>query len=177
MILNPSPSKRNAHLLKKLYRNAFPRSERKPYAMMLKKQAEGIMELMTVEDDGNFRGLVITILHKDIVLLDYFAITPECRGNGIGSEVLKEMNRRYPGKTLLLEIEDPEIPHKNQPDRIRRKAFYLRNGMVSQDFKITFFGVEMLVLTNGTKVSFEEYHEIFEAHFPRTVQKNIRLRA
>lgn len=177
MKFNPAPTKENAKKLKALYRSAFPRSERKPYAVMLKKQAEGIMELMTIEnDDGKFLGLVITILHNDIVLLDYFAVSPECRGQGIGSEVLKELSRRYPGKTILLEIEDPEVPNENQADRIRRKAFYLRNGMVCQDFKINFFGVEMLVLTNGAKVTFEEYHAIFEAHFSRTVQKNIRLR-
>ncbi len=157
-----------------LYHKAFPRSEKKPFGMMLQKRKTGTMELMTVEDDsGEFLGLVITILHKDIVLLDYLAISPAHRGKGTGSEVLKLLNCRYPGKRLLLEIEDPEEPCDNRNDRLRRKAFYLRNGLTVQNYKVWLFGIKMLILTNGTTVNYEEYHEIFDAVFPSGIGKNI----
>ena len=143
---------------------------------MAKKRKEGFMELMTVEDDnGTFLGIAITILHKDIVLLDYFAVSPTRRGQGVGSEVLKLLTQRYQGKRILLEIEDPEEPCKNQKDRLRRKAFYLRNGLTVQDYKVWLFGIKMLILTNGTTVSYEEYHEIFEAVFSPKIGENVSL--
>ncbi len=166
MRLNDNPSKENLRLLKQLYSRTFPISEKKPFGLMLKKRTEGTMELMTVEEnDGTFLGFVITILHKDIVLLDYFAVSPAQRGKGIGSEVLQLLHERYPGKRILLEIEDPEYPCKNKEERLRRQAFYLRNGFTVQDYTVWLFGVKMLILTNGTTVSFDEYHEIFEAVF------------
>ncbi len=143
---------------------------------MVKKRKEGVMELLTVEDDaGKFLGIVITILHKDIVLLDYFAVSPVLRGQGIGSEVLKLLNQRYQGKRILLEIEDPEEPCKNRGERLRRKAFYLRNGLTVQNYKVWLFGIKMLILTNGATVSYEEYHEIFEAVFSTQIGKNVSL--
>lgn len=143
---------------------------------MMKKRKEGTMEFMTVEDDqGNFLGLVITILHKDIVLLDYFAVSPAQRGKGIGSEILGLLDQRYAGKRILLEIEDPEEPCDNQEDRLRRKAFYLRNGRTVLDYKVWLFGIKMLILTNGTTVSFEEYHEIFDEVFSPRIGKYVSL--
>ena len=176
MKLNENPSPKNLKELKRLYRSAFPISEKKPFGLMLKKQAEGTMKLMTVEDEkGAFLGLVITIHHKDIVLLDYFAVSPAFRGKGIGSEVLSLLKNQYSGKRILLEIEDPEEPCKNREERLRRKDFYLRNGLSVQDYKVWLFGVKMLILTNKTTISFEEYHEIFKVVFSEKTAKHVIL--
>lgn len=176
MILNENPSPENLRALKRLYRAAFPICEKKPFGLILKKRNEGTMELMTIEDgNGTFLGLVITILHKDIVLLDYFAISPNLRGNGIGSNVLSLLKDRYSGKRILLEIEDPEEPCKNRKERLRRKDFYLRNGLSVQDYKVWLFGVKMLILTNGTAISFDEYHEIFDTVFSQKTGKHVTL--
>ena len=75
-----------------------------------------------------------TILYKDIVLLDYFAVDDNQRNNGAGSSALRMLLERYLGKRFLLEIEAPDIPSENTPERIRRKAFYLRNGMTVMPF-------------------------------------------
>ncbi len=134
------------------------------------------MELLTVEDgNGTFLGLIITILHNDIVLLDYFAISSASRGKGIGSKVLSLLQNRYPGRRILLEIEDPEEPCKNRAERLRRKEFYLRNGFLVQDYKVWLFGVKMLILTNRTIVSFDEYHEIFETVFSQKTGRHVTL--
>ncbi|MBO5221316.1 MAG: GNAT family N-acetyltransferase [Clostridia bacterium] len=162
--------------LRDLYETAFPADEKKPFPLMLKKQEEGSMELMSVENEtGEFLGLVIMIHHKNIALLDYFAIAPEGRGKGIGTEVLRLLRERYSGKIILLEIEDPEEPADNTPERLRRRGFYLRNGMEIMDFKVWLFGVKMLVLTVGGRVCFEQYHEIFDTVFSPAIGKNVTL--
>ena len=172
-LLNATDGKRVGQI-KRLYRAAFPRSERKPFEVILDKTKSGQMELLAVEQDG-FCGLVITILHRDIVLLDYFAITPKRRGQGIGTAVLELLRERYPDKRLLLEVEDPECPCNNREERERRLRFYLRNGMSVMPYRINLFGVEMRVLTRGGEVSFEQYHEIFREVFSPLLAKNVRL--
>ena len=75
---------RRLELIENLYMRAFPKSERKPFELMVEKQAEGTMELLSIEDENVFLGLAIFAHDKDIALLDYFAISDEFRGQGIG---------------------------------------------------------------------------------------------
>ncbi|MBO5051477.1 MAG: GNAT family N-acetyltransferase, partial [Clostridia bacterium] len=73
-------------LVRQLYESAFPPEEKKPFSLILKKSDEGSMEILSIEeDDGSFLGLAIFILYKELALLDYFAISPERRGGGVGT--------------------------------------------------------------------------------------------
>lgn len=161
--------------IKTLYLRAFPPAERKPFYIIRKKQSEGSMEILSIESDaGDFLGLAITILYKDIVLLDYFAVDDSQRNNGTGSSALRLLFERYSGKRFLLEIEAPDIPSENTPERIRRKAFYLRNGMTVMPFRVNLFGIEMEILTNGAQVTFDEYHAIFTNLFSPWIASKIK---
>ena len=61
-------------------------------------------------------------------------------------------------------------------NRLRRKAFYLKNGMVPMDYEVVLFGVEMEVLTFGSELTFEQYHAIYKEVLPRPLAGKIRLR-
>ena len=61
-------------IIEDLYLRAFPKAERKPFSLMVKKQLEGTMEILSIEEENAFLGLAIFAHDKDIALLDYFAI-------------------------------------------------------------------------------------------------------
>lgn len=150
-----------------LYEKAFPRSEKKPFGMILRGRKKGNYEVLAVEgEDGGFQGLAVTMRWGELVLLDYFAVEPQCRGTGVGSRALSALQERYRGKKFLLEIESTVGVEDREDARNRRKAFYLRNGMESMDFLVNLFGVEMELMTCGCTVTFEEYHTIFEHLLP-----------
>ena len=162
--------------IRELYCAAFPSEERKPFSLILEKAAERSMEILSIEQDGEFLGLAIMILHREIALLDYFAVTPERRGEGIGTKTLDALRSRYPDKILLLEIEDPDEPCDNRDERLRRRAFYERNRMEPMPYRVWLYGVKMLVLTDGAvSVPFERYRAIFEEVFSKKSAKNVRL--
>ena len=72
--------------IQRLYLEAFPAEEQKPFALLLKKRAEGLVEILSIESEGGvFLGLAIVVLYRDLALLDYFAIAPEQREGGVGS--------------------------------------------------------------------------------------------
>ena len=174
MTLTPCTDRRQRAALKRLYRAAFPPAERKPFSMILRTCRRGDGEMLAmVGEDGSFLGLAITLLHGGLVLLDYLAVTPEARGQGIGTATLAALRARYADRRLLLEIEDPDEPSDNRADRLRRQAFYRRCGMVEMPYRVWLFGVKMRLLTDGEPVSYEEYHEIFEALFPPFVGRHI----
>lgn len=176
MILRNPNNPQDLHEIQELYLSAFPLNERKPFPVILQKCQEGSMEILRIEtDDGTFIGLVIMIFYKDLAILDYFAIDEHQRNLGYGSKVLHLLNEHYPDKRMILEIEDPSVPSDNTHERVRRKGFYLRNGMILMPFCVNLFGVEMLILTNGQPVTFEEYHDIFMNVFSPAIRDKIQL--
>lgn len=149
-------------LIEDLYLRAFPRSERKPFALMVQKQSEGTMELLSIEEENAFLGLAIFAHDKDIALLDYFAISDEIRGQGIGSRAIKALQKIYAGKRFVLEIETTKKPCSDLEMREHRKAFYLRNGLHTMDFDVNLFGVEMEMLSNAEHLTYEEYLDVYK---------------
>ena len=55
-----------------------------------------------------------------------------------------------------------ELEGPGQKLRIRRKQFYLRNGMKETGVKVCLFQIPMELLTDGQDMVFEEYHEFYE---------------
>ena len=111
--------------IKTLYENAFPSCERKPFSLILEKQKTGNVDVLILEENNQFLGLAITMMDNDLVLLDYFAITEESRGNGYGSTALHLLFDFYKGKRFFLEIESTHTAAENISQRLLRKQFYL----------------------------------------------------
>ena len=85
------------------------------------------------------------------------------------------LKKRYAGKALLIEIEDTDEECENRADRMRRKAFYLRNGMVEMPYKVWFYGTKMQVLTGGEAVSFDAHHDVYKYILGSDVAQKISL--
>ena len=76
----------------RLYRQAFPRDERKPFSIIRKMCKEGrTIVWLARTTDGRFAGMASTIESPDITLLDYFAIAPKLRIQGYGSVFLQRL--------------------------------------------------------------------------------------
>ena len=154
--------------LKRLYRDAFPASEKKPFWLIRKKQREGITEILgLVNEEDRLVGEIITIAWQDLLLVDYFAIGEDVRGQGFGAQAIHLLQERYKARRVLLAIETPEIPSENSRDRVRRKRFYQSCGLESMDYHVSLFGVEMEIMTYQCRVSFDEYHGIFTGVYGR----------
>lgn len=155
-------SERELRLLKHIYLEAFPKAERKPFGIMKHKARQGAMELLAIREQRQLLGLSFSVLHRDLVLLDYFAIDQRCRGQNYGSEALRLLKERYRDRRFVLEIERPDVHAPNQEERFRRKQFYLKNGMQETGIYVSVFQVPMELLTDGTSLTYEEYHQIYE---------------
>lgn len=172
--------KKLSNQVKVLYKDAFPKEERKPYQVMEEKQREGKMQIWAIveEEKSDFCGLAITILYKNLVLLDYFAICPEKRGNGIGSEVLAILKKKYASRCLFLEIESTsegaeELSVEEQKVCEKRKCFYHQNGINDTGLKVVLYGVPMEVLSAGRKIDFEEYLRLYIDTFGKKITDRV----
>lgn len=161
--------------VKDLYMEAFPLEERKPFDLMENMQESGTVEILAAQDGEKFLGLAITVAYKNLVLLDYFAISENFRSGGVGTNALTLLKERYKGKKFFLEIEDPEEKTDNQEQRIRRKHFYLRNGMTRMPFLVKVAGINMEVLTHDCTLNYEEYKSVYAFGYGPEIERIISL--
>lgn len=160
--------------IKKLYMQAFPVSERKPFFIIKRQHKKGLSDVLLVEDKGEFAGLAITMNGSDIVLLDYYAIDESKRDKGYGSAALKLLQERYSAYRFFLETEILDENADNAEERKRRKEFYLRNGMRELNIYVKLFGVDMELLGYNGAVTFEEYRNLYAKNFSEKRAKNVQ---
>lgn len=173
MQLQPATAKETEQI-KSLYLKAFPQSERKPFSVIEKRAANGEMEILALRGQA-FCGLVITAVCEELVLVDYFAVSEAMRGGGLGSEALSLIRERYKGKNIFLEIERADAVLPADDARMRRKRFYLRNGLVPAEIFLKLFGVPMEILSFGDGLSKAECQKMYRFLYGRLYPLFIRL--
>ena len=162
--------------VRQLYFSAFPLEERKPFELILEKSDAGYVEILAIEsDEGDFLGLAISISCDDLLLLDYFAVMPQCRGQGVGTQALELLLKRYTGRRFFLEIENTQAAGPDVDQRLRRKAFYSAGGFSAVKWRVNLLGVDMEIMTWRCAVSFEEYHSLYENVFTKRLSDRVRL--
>ena len=158
----------------RLYQSSFPASEKKPFSMIRTMCKKGKTDVWYCVENGKFAGLVITINGPDKVLLDYLAVHRKCRGQGVGSELLRQMRQQYTGKCVFLEIETVTESAVNYEERKRRKKFYLSNGMTELGVLVELFGVEMELLGYDCRLTFEEYHAFYRDNYNAWAAEHVK---
>lgn len=144
-----------------LYQRAFPEAERKPFSIIERKAAMGSVEILLVKEGSRRAGFAITALSSDAVLLDYFAIAEDFRGQGIGTDAFLLLRELYSDKCFFLEIEETDGTDEGAAERRRRKEFYLRNGMFETKIHIELFGVPFEVLASDPDVDYELCRQLY----------------
>lgn len=176
MKLVEAVDKNRLNKIQNLYIEAFPSTERKSFDLLLKTRDNGQAEILSIENENNdFLGLVITAQYLDMVLLDYFAISPNLRSAGIGSKVFQLLKQRYANNRFFLEIECADVSADNQLQRQKRKAFYIKNGMKNMPFRVNLCGIEMEILAYNCYLSFQDYFNLYHSLFGEHISRHISL--
>ncbi len=118
---------------------------------------------------------------QDFVLLDYFAIIEGKRGKGIGSKAVELLGESIE-KSIVLETEHPAF-YKDEEDRVtrlRRIAFYERNGLLLSRVHTRLFGVDFLIMQyKKNKVSDEilkqKITDIYKCMFKKIGTQNVMI--
>ena len=166
-----------------LYESSFPASERKELDYMLTGDKAAAFEVLVVSTpDTPVAGMVITVTHGDLTMLDYLAISPDLRGQGLGHAVLPMIRDRVKervGGHFFLEIETPpplcipRDPCDNPQQRVRRKAFYASAGLVETGVRAFIYGNDMELLAfpeDAEAITFKGYDALLRATFPKGME-------
>ena len=140
--------------LRALYRSAFPAAERMPLSRFFALQKKGQAEILVLRTGGAFAGLMIVSFAPGYALLNYFAVKPDCRSMGLGSQALPALQQRYPNRQVVLEVEPPDL--------------YAKNGFLPCNLPVRLCGVALDVLTpGGQALDFAAYQGFYRPIFGR----------
>ena len=92
--------------VKALYESAFPANERIPIKQLMDNKIQ--REFWAFFDEDSFCGFSNSISHGDITNIVYFAVKPELRSRGYGSQILKTIHEAHPDTRLVVDIEVEE---------------------------------------------------------------------
>ena len=111
-------------------------------------------------------GFLVTSEDRDAVLVDYFAVASDIRGQGYGSicfGMLCDKAKEECLGTLMLEVENPGFGVNEEDCLLRRRriAFYSRNGMTLTHLRIFLYDVEYLVMTSDATKLLETAEQIY----------------
>lgn len=163
--------------VKQLYLEAFPANERPPLFFLRMKALGARCEILGAYDDEAFVGLTILVHHADMTYVFFLAVDAPQRGAGRGAAILAQLAQRHSGNRLILCIEDPDTPCDNLPLRLRRRAFYLRNGYQPTGVKICESGVVYEMLATAP-VTYADYQQLMTAFLGKklfaTVHKPVK---
>ncbi len=167
--------------LKQLYsehmKRDFPPDELKPLSTLLKMTEDGVYDPYGLWEDGVLMAYAFYWRYNGApyVMLDYFAVLPQYRNQGVGSQLLREMLEQFcqDGGGVFGEVEIPDSGDEAVDDlRRRRLGFYNRAGMRTMGFRTKVFGVPYIIIAYGPEISDEELAEIdrkiYKSAFPDT---------
>lgn len=143
-----------------LYFNAFPKVERRKLFLLWLSSKLGKIDIFALKDNKEFVGLLITAIEKDIVWVDYLAISPNFRGQGYGSKTLDALKDYYGDKRIFLEVETPLNEVDNYHQRLKRIDFYKQNGFSHSGLRVSCFDCDFTILSYNGAIKFHEYIKI-----------------
>lgn len=162
----------------------FPPEELMPWKWMEPLIEQGSQRSVGFYDDDGLAAYALFIAGSSepkAVLLNYFAVQPERRGQGVGSQCLQLMREALEGRgcRIIFEVEDPDTAPDREAAR-RRIDFYLRGGARATRVGSLLFGVEYRIMVleaqgETSAISDVQLAEELEALYHITVAKKYRF--
>ena len=143
-----------------LYLTAFPKEERVPAKYLMKHNGES--ELIACYDGETFCGFYSTLTFGDITHILFLAIAEELRDHGYGSRILRLISARHPDNRIILDMEADVSDAPNYEQRVRRKAFYEKNGYVESGIEYDWRGVPYKILIKNGSISEAEFDAFWD---------------
>lgn len=139
---------------------AFPRYERWDMKDIFAFAKQTDTEVLGVYDGETPIGFSVLVKHTECAYIYYLAIDKRQRSKGYGSATLHKLMEVYSDLQLILDFEDPMEESDNCEQRIRRKEFYLRNGLHETGHYTLLNGGRFEVVCNKGELLTEAFEEL-----------------
>lgn len=161
--------------IRKLYKNAFPADERAPMWLLTAKSRQENADFWSLFADGKWFGMAYVVSDRDMSYLFYLAVSEERRGIGLGSGALRALMKMYHGRRFFIALEPLDSSADNYPQRLARRAFYVKNGLKPLPGRIREARVYYDVMGIGGELTPGEYERMMRNYFGFPIGKMVAM--
>ena len=148
-----------------IYKNSFPKVEQCPvWILRIMSHVKGTNSIAFYEEN-NLCGFSYFFANEKTVFILFLAVNDKIRSIGYGSRILAWIREKYPDRVIFLDVEKPDENAENNYQRMKRIAFYERNGIFDTNRSFTYGGVTYEILSTDRKFSEEDYNENLISYF------------
>ena len=139
-----------------LINSLFPKSERIPMAFLLSRAEKDFIDFLAFYDKNKFVGFTYSITNNGLTFIQYLAVDGTVQSKGYGSIILNQIKAQYPNNRIVLNLEILDECAENSEQRIRRRAFYVKNGYEDANIITNVHGNTLDTLVWGGATTIEE---------------------
>lgn len=156
----------------------FPPEERKPLWIILRAVLRKQYECYGWMDGQQLAGYAFFVATGNHRLLDYFAVLPQLRSQGIGSAFCRAITDTFShAESILVEVENPDFAKSAQDINLqnRRLQFYLRNGFMDTGINADTFGVNYRILECPRSFPHTpaQIRQFYQAHYQASLPDSV----
>lgn len=142
---------------------AFPKEERIPSEKLLALLGELDCDAWAFYED-TFVGFAILLSDSSLqeAYLSYFAVDSAYRSKGYGGTALTKLAEVYSGYQIVLDMERMDDSAENYEQRLRRLAFYERNGYRRAKVGFRYFGMDLEIMCSQGAFREQEFRQLLE---------------
>lgn len=140
---------------------AFPREERITSDKLLTLLYELDCDAWAFYDEV-FVGFAVLLSNAELQMayLSYFAIDGVHRSKGYGGVALAKLAEVYDGYQIVLDMERMDESADNYDQRLRRLAFYERNGYQRAKVGFKYFKMDLEIMCSHGKFREQEFRQL-----------------
>ena len=143
-----------------LIKRAFPKDEQLPMWLLRLLSTKKNIDFTAYYDENTFCGITYTVQNKNMAFVLYLAVNDEIRSKGYGSAILAQLKVGFKRKPISLNVETLDLNAKNYDQRVRRVAFYKKNGFLSTNQFLSDKKTKYLILSTAENFSAEDYQAV-----------------
>ena len=147
--------------LEALYTRAFPPNERRPLEELTDEKS-GMIKVLGFYQHAVFCGMAVTLSAAGLVHIIYLAMEERFRGQGLGSLALEEIRKMASGQKIMVDVERVEDGAPNNDQRIRRIAFYRKNGYEETEVRYRWRKEDYVILSCGGIMTKQEWKDFWD---------------
>lgn len=148
--------------IKELIYRAFPKNEQIPMWLLKALALRENVHFLAYYDNGTFCGISYTVSTNEMVFLLYLAVNDRIRSKGYGTAIIQNLKEMYKDTPISLNIEAIDKYADNYEQRVRRQAFYRKNGFYDTEHKIADNGEIYSILSNTHDLHVDEYCSVIK---------------
>lgn len=144
-----------------MYYASFSKEERMPFGLMVAMSYLRHTDFLAFYDGEVLCGWVYMATMGRQTFIMFFAVDERLRSRGYGSQILQYVETRYPQNVLLVSIEPCIEACGNRDLRLKRKAFYRRNGFGESGYFMKLAGQEQEILVRNGPFDKRRFRRFF----------------